>query len=92
VTEFYEITALLEQILDAIDWPSKWARAAKGEYEDEDLEDIQEQKDDLADEDNEYLNLEDMRDSQKPSTMTRPDLSINTNVLDYMAQFIPEEV
>jgi hypothetical protein len=40
VTEFYDITALLEQTLDAIDWPSKWTRAAEDEYEDEDLEDI----------------------------------------------------
>jgi hypothetical protein len=57
VTEFYNITALVEQTLDTMDWPSKWTRAAEGEYEDEDLEDIQEQKDDLADEDNEDLNL-----------------------------------
>jgi hypothetical protein len=92
VTEFYYIAALLKQTLDAIEWPSKWTRAAEGEYEDEDLEDIQEQKDDLADEDNEDLNLEDMSDLQKPSTMTLPDLSMNADVLNYMAQFVPEEV
>jgi hypothetical protein len=81
VTKFYDITALLEQTLDAIERPSKWIRAAEGEYEDEDPEDIQEQKDDLADEDNEGLNLEKTRACQKSSPMTRPDLSRNADIL-----------
>ncbi|KAJ4324428.1 hypothetical protein N0V94_001326 [Neodidymelliopsis sp. IMI 364377] len=94
VTEFYDIPALLEQTLDAIDWPSKWNRAAEGEYEDEDLEDIQEQKDDLADEENEALNLEDTEGLAKvpeSSSMAHPDLSTSADILSFMAQFIPEE-
>jgi hypothetical protein len=90
VTEFYNITALVEQTLDAMDWPSKWTRAAEGEYEDEDLEDIQEQKDDLADKDNEDLNLEDMRAWQNSLPMISPNWSMDAGILNYMAQFIPE--
>lgn len=87
-SEFYDIRELLGKDIPAIDWPTTWARATQGDYEDEDLEDIEEQKDDLADEDNEGLNLEDVEDLA-PS-MTRPGLSMNADIMTYMAQFIPE--
>ena len=54
------------------------------------MEDIQEQKDDLANEDNKDLNLEDRRAGKKSSPMTCSDLRMKVDILNYMARLLPE--